>query len=79
MKVISYAGFLLDSVKKVKSELATEMNDKANLIEKQHRMEEQVVCMKADWKREQTLVTELENELKFRDEQEALLRNKTDH
>ena len=45
MKVITYAGFLLDSIKKAKEDLVGEMNQKAILVDKQSRMQEQVVCM----------------------------------
>ena len=40
MKVMTYAGFLLDSVKKAKDDFAKEANQKAILVDKQTRMQE---------------------------------------
>ena len=77
-KVIEFAGFLLESGKKTKEELAEQMNQKAMLEDKQCRMQEQAVYMGEKWQREQKIVEELENELRIKDETETDMKQQID-
>ena len=66
-KVIDYANFILENTKKAKDELNQQINANTILEGNVNQMKDQVVCMREDWKREQVLVRQLENDLVFKE------------
>ena len=62
-KVLEFSNLLLLTVKQKGKDLEEQNVQKSILMDKQHRMQEQVIEMQEQWKREQQLVKELEEEL----------------
>ena len=68
-KALEYSRFLLDNAQNTKEELNVQQNLNMILEQNTAQMRDQVVCMQEDWKREQSLVLQLENDVQFKDNQ----------
>ena len=51
-KMIDYSLFLLENARKTKEQLNTQININSLIEENQDKMQEEVGCMREDWKRE---------------------------
>ena len=64
MKVLTYAGFLLESIKDKNSSLRNETSKMAKLVNKHNLQRQSLNSIEADLKHDKGLVRELEKEMR---------------